>query len=116
MVVTESGMVMLANLLHPEKAATPMVVTESGMAMLANDLHSKKAQHPMVVTESGMVTVFTACLSIPHSSHESSPSLLQGDRDTIEVVPSGMLRCPSALTLTAAIAQAQPSCCDHGYA
>lgn len=33
MVVTESGMVMLANTLHRSKAQPPMVVTESGMAM-----------------------------------------------------------------------------------
>ena len=40
MEVTESGMAMLANELHPPKASFPMVVTESGMVMLANELHS----------------------------------------------------------------------------
>ena len=39
MAVTESGMMMLANELHLEKALLPMAVTESGMMMLANDLH-----------------------------------------------------------------------------
>ena len=39
MVVTESGMVMLANELQSRKARIPMVVTESGMMMLANELH-----------------------------------------------------------------------------
>ena len=38
MVVTESGMAMLANERHSEKALFPMVVTESVMAMLANEL------------------------------------------------------------------------------
>ena len=56
-----------------------------------------KARSPMVVTESGMVTVFTAFLSTPHSSHESSPSSSQGGLDTIVMVPSGMSKCPSAL-------------------
>ena len=74
------------------------------MVMLANDLHLKKAPTPMVVTESGMVTVFAAVLPTPHCSHESSPSLLQEGRDTIVVVPSGMLKCPSALTDGAAAA------------
>ena len=39
MVVTVSGMVMLANELHPWKAPPSTAVTESGMAMLANELH-----------------------------------------------------------------------------
>ena len=39
MVATESGMVMLANELHPKKALFSMAVTESGMVMLANELH-----------------------------------------------------------------------------
>ena len=43
MVVTESGMEMLANELHPLKALSPMVATESGMVMLANELHLWKA-------------------------------------------------------------------------
>ena len=79
-----------------------MVVTESGMVTLSNNLHSKKAQYPIVVTDSGMVTVFTSFLFTPHSSHEHSPSLFQEARDTIAVVPSGMLKCPSALTPAAA--------------
>ena len=64
----------------------------------------QKASSPILVTEPGMVTVFTACLSTPHVSHEHSPSLSQEGRDTIVVVPSGMLKCPSALTLAAAAA------------
>ena len=43
MVVTESGMEMLANELHLQKAHLPMVVTESGMVMIANELHSEKS-------------------------------------------------------------------------
>ena len=43
MVVTESGMVMLVNELHFQKAHSPMVVTESGMVILANELHPEKA-------------------------------------------------------------------------
>ena len=100
---TDSEMVMLANELHPLKAPSSMVVTESGIVMLANELHPEKALCPMVVTESGMVTVFTPCLSTPHSSHESSPSLSQEGRHTIVVVPSGMLKCPSTLMTCAAI-------------
>ena len=73
-----------------------MVVTESGMAMLAKELQSMKACSPMAVTESGMVTVFTVFFSTPHAFHEL---------DCIVVVPSGMLKCPPALMLTAAIAQ-----------
>ena len=52
MVVTESGMVMLANKAHPSKALSPMLVTESGMVMLANEVHPSKAPSPMAVTES----------------------------------------------------------------
>ena len=37
------------------KARPPMVVTESGIAMLANDLHPLKVWSSMAVTESGMV-------------------------------------------------------------
>ena len=105
MAVTESGMVMLVNELHPSKAPSAMVVTESGMVVLVNELQPTKASFPMVVTESGMVTVFTAFLSTPHASHESSPSIPHENvRDTIVAVSSGMLKCPSALMLTAAIA------------
>ena len=98
MVVTESGMVMLANELHPQKASLPIVVTESGMVMLDNELHLSKAYSPMVVTVSGMVTVFTAVLSTPHSFHEFSPSVSPGAQDTIVVAPFGTLKCPSAPT------------------
>ena len=60
------------------------------MVMLANELHPSKAFPPMTVTESGMVTIFTASLSTPHSSHELY---------LIVVVPSGMLKCPPLLML-----------------
>ena len=103
MVVTESGIVMLTNELHPQKALPPMVVTESGIAMLVNERQYWKAPTPMVVTESGMVTVFTASLSAPHASHESSPSLSQRGRDTIVVVPSGMLKWPNRLVTESGI-------------
>ena len=55
MVVTESGMAMFANELHPEKALFPMVVTETGMVMLANELHPSKALASMLV-QPGMST------------------------------------------------------------
>ena len=61
----------------------------------------------MVVTESGMVTVFTAVFFTPHFPHEDIP---------IVMVPSGMLKCPSALTLRAAIKQSQDAYCVHEYA
>ena len=81
--------------------------------MLANELHPSKALSPMVVTESGMVTVFTAVLSTPHFSHEHSRSVShEYFRDTIVVVPSGMLKCPS-WTLTAAILPRQPTSCGY---
>ena len=54
----------------------------------------------MLVTESGMVTVFTSSLSTPHVRHE---------RSFIVVVPSGMLKCPSALMLTASRPQSTAS-------
>ena len=54
-VVTDSGMVMLANELHLAKARYPMAVTESGMVMLANELHPSKALLSIMVTRSGMV-------------------------------------------------------------
>ena len=53
MLVTESGIVMLANELHPEKALAPMVATESGMMVFANEVHPEKAPSPMLVTVSG---------------------------------------------------------------
>lgn len=68
--------------------------------MLLNKLHPEKAHSPIAVTESGMVTVFTAVLSTPHASHES-PKTEAPKRLIREVM--GMLKCPSALTLKAAI-------------
>ena len=65
MVVTESGMAMLANELHPWKAPSLMVVTEPGMAMLANELHPSKALFPIEVTECEMVTVSYTHLTLP---------------------------------------------------
>ena len=116
-VVTESGMPMLANELHNRKARSSMELTEPGMAMLVNELHPSKALSPMMVTESGMATLFTAFLSTPHSSHEhfasSHTSFSQEAMDTIMMVPSGMLKCPSALTLTAAILLLQRVCCGR---
>ena len=58
MLVTESGMLMFFNELHPKKATGPMYSTESGMSMLSKELHPKKALLPMLVTESGMLRYF----------------------------------------------------------
>ena len=55
--VTESGMVMLANELHPAKALGPMVVTESGMVMLVNELHLEKELAWMVLHPDESTTV-----------------------------------------------------------
>ena len=66
-----------------------MLVTEDGIATPVNELHPLKALIPMLVTEDGMVTVFIVVLSTPHSSH---------DPLSIVMVPSGILKCPSALT------------------
>ena len=48
----------------------------------------------MAVTEFGMVTVFTSCLCTPQFPHEYI---------SIVMVPSGMLKCPSALMSVAAM-------------
>ena len=39
MLVTDDGIVRLANELHPKKAAAPILVTDDGIARLANELH-----------------------------------------------------------------------------
>jgi len=84
MLVTEAGMVRLANAVHPLKASSPITVTESGMlidfilsltlrdqrfserlavpsgtstAKLANALHWLKAPCPIKVTDDGIVTL-----------------------------------------------------------
>ena len=74
MEVTESGMAMLANALHPMKAPALMLVQwvsatvvsadlvgkqdrkpTFGTVMIANELHCSNAPSPMLATESGMV-------------------------------------------------------------
>ena len=84
--VTEDGIATSVNELHPSKALCPMLVTEGGIATFVNELQKAKALFPMLVTEDGMVTVFTVVLSTLHSSY------------SIVMVPSGILKCPSALT------------------
>ena len=62
MVVTESGMIMLANEVHALKALFPKVVTESGMMMLANELQSMKALCPMALQLDESTTVVICVL------------------------------------------------------
>ena len=57
MLVTPSGMFMLAKLLHPEKAPAPMLVTPSGILMLVKRSHAPKASSSMLVTPSGIFTL-----------------------------------------------------------
>ena len=56
--VTELGMVMSVNEMHPSNALYPMVVTDFGMVMCVNELHPRNALHPIVVTESVMTMLF----------------------------------------------------------
>ena len=83
-VVTESGMVILTNEVQSQKALSPIVVTESGMVILTNEVQSQKALSPMVVTESGMVMLQTVAFNTFHASHQSC---------TMLVVPPGTLKC-----------------------
>ena len=39
MLVTDNGIVRLANALHPSKTEPPMLVTDDGISRLANELH-----------------------------------------------------------------------------
>ena len=55
MEVTESGIAMRANDLHPQKALSPNLATDSRMVMLSIELQKEKARSAMVVTESGIV-------------------------------------------------------------
>jgi len=54
MLVTEGGITMLVNKVHPSKAPVPMLVTEGGITMLVNLLHPLKANFSMVVTDDGV--------------------------------------------------------------
>ena len=54
MLVTEAGMVRLANALHPLKAQSPMLVTDDGIARLTNELHPSIARFSMLVTDDGI--------------------------------------------------------------
>ena len=55
MLVTLSGILMLASDSHPRNAEFPMLVTLSGILMLASDSHPRNAEFPMLVTLSGML-------------------------------------------------------------
>jgi len=46
------------------KASTPMLVTEAGMVRLANAVHPLKAWSPIAVTESGMLIDFNLSLAL----------------------------------------------------
>ena len=89
MLVTKDRIATPVNELHLKKARSPMMVTEDGIAIPVNELHPSKAQFLMMITEDGMVTVFTVVMYTPHSLH---------DPFSIVMVPSGILKCPSALT------------------
>jgi len=60
MVVTDSGMVIRVNLLHPKKASFPMVMTPSMPSTDVNLVHPEKAASWMSVTDSGMVIAVNA--------------------------------------------------------
>ena len=102
MLVTEAGMVRLANAVHPLKALSPIAVTESGMlidfifalalwdqsfserravpsgmstATLANALHPLKAPSPMLVTDGGIARLANEL----HPLKALSPMLVTDD-------------------------------------
>ena len=52
------------------------MVTESGMIMLANEVQSEKAFSPIVVTEFGMVMLLTVAFSTFHAPHQSCSILV----------------------------------------
>lgn len=56
--VTFSGIVMLFNDSHKNKAPFPMLGTLSGIIMLSNKTHHLKASHPTLVTLFGIVMLF----------------------------------------------------------
>ena len=46
----------VSRFVHLEKANSPISVTESGINMVVNDLHPSKAQFPMLVTVDGITS------------------------------------------------------------
>ena len=76
MLVTPSGMLMLARLLQPLKA--PQAILATGISTLVKLLHKLKANSPMLVTLSGMLML----VKLLHRSKAKAPML---------VTPSGML-------------------------
>ena len=50
--VTEEGIEICVNEMHPKKAANPILVTEEGIEICANELHPQKDLFPITVTES----------------------------------------------------------------
>ena len=62
MVVTPSGIVMAASLVHLSKALGSMVVTLSGILIDVSFLQFEKAEQPIAVTPSGIITSVS-----PHS-------------------------------------------------
>jgi len=80
MLVTDDGIVRLANDLHPSKAPLSMLVTDNGISRLVNEPHPKKAASPKLVTNDGIVTRVTFVLSTRHSFHarlHHPPNLLE---------------------------------------
>ena len=53
--ITEDGIVICSNALHPRKASFPIVITEEGIKICFNDKHPLKLLLPIDVTEEGMV-------------------------------------------------------------
>ena len=70
--VTFSGIVMLCNDSHNNKAPFPMLVTLSGIIMLSNKTHHLKASHPTLVTPFGIVMFSKAV----HLAKALSPMLI----------------------------------------
>ena len=70
MLVTDTGISILAKELHPLKALEPMLVTNVEMSTLVKEAHPMKAYSPMLVTEVGMSTLVTIVLSTSQPAHE----------------------------------------------
>ena len=60
------------------KALAPMLVTEAGIVRLANELHPLKARGPIVVIESGMLIDFTFALALWSQSFNERSAVPSG--------------------------------------
>ena len=72
MLVTLSGIVVLASELQPENAEDPMPVTLSGIVVLASELHPENAEDPMLVTLSEIITL------VSELQPRNAPSIILG--------------------------------------